>query len=68
MNIVSKEKEKKSKVLDLKEVISNVKKTREHLKIIFKDKKEIKQSFLNKLKQLEKQIEQSQKQIEENQK
>ena len=68
MNIVRKEKEKNSKALDLKEVISNIKKTREHLKTIFKDKKEIKQSFLNKLKQLEKQIEQSRKQIEENQK
>lgn len=68
MNIVRQEKEKKVKTLDLKEVVSNVKKTREHLKIIFKDKKEIKQNFLNKLKQLEKQIEQSRKQIEENQK
>lgn len=68
MNIVNKEKEKKPKPLDLKEVISNVKVSRENLKMILKDKKEVKREFLNKLKQLEKQIEQSWKQIEENQK
>ena len=65
MNIVNREKEKNAKALDLKEVIRNVKNSREYLKAIFKSKKEIKQDFLNKLKQLQKQIEENQKWFDE---
>ena len=61
MNIVNREKEKNAKALDLKEVIKNVENSRKYLKAIFKGKKEIKQEFLNKLKQLQKQIEENQK-------
>jgi len=61
MNITKSDKEKTTKEFDVKEVIKNVKKLREHLKTIFKEKKEIKQSFSNKFKQLGRQIEENQK-------
>ena len=65
MNIVSKEKEKNAKALDLKEVIRNVKKTREYLKTILEGKKKIEREFSNKLKQFQKQIEENQKWFDE---
>ena len=65
MNLVKSNKEKTTKELDVKEVIKNVKNLREHLKIIFKEKKEIKQSFENKIKQVKRQIEENQKWFDE---
>ena len=52
---------KTTKEFDVKEVVKSVKRLREHLKTIFKDRKEIKQRCANKFKQLEKQIEENQK-------
>ena len=65
MNIVSQKKEKNAKVLDLKEVIRNVKKSREYLKTILEGKKKIEREFSDKLRQCQKQIEENQKWFDE---
>jgi len=64
MNIVSQNKEKVAKEFDLKEVIKNVKNLREHLKTVFKEKTKIKQNFLKKLSDLQRQSDENQKWFE----
>jgi len=64
MNIVSQNKEKVAKEFDLKEVIKNVKNLRAHLKAVFKEKTEIKQNFLKKLSELQRQSDENQKWFE----